>query len=49
MYMCVDTRDAAGNVVTVDLVEGGRDIEVTEENKAVFVEKMLQWKLVDQV
>lgn len=30
--------DRFGEMVTVDLMEGGRDIEVTEENKKEYVE-----------
>ena len=30
--------DRFGEMVTVDLKEGGRDIEVTEENKEEYVE-----------
>lgn len=30
--------DRFGEMVTVDLKEGGRDIEVTEENKKEYVE-----------
>ena len=49
MYMCIDMRGDAGTVTTVDLVEGGRDIPVTEANKKEFVEKMLHWHLIDRV
>ena len=49
MYMCIDMRSDAGTVTTVDLVEGGRDIPVTEANKKEFVEKMLHWHLIDRV
>jgi hypothetical protein len=49
MYMCIDMRSDAGTVTTVDLVEGGRDIPVTEANKKEFVAKMLHWHLIDRV
>ncbi|EKX49753.1 hypothetical protein GUITHDRAFT_67610, partial [Guillardia theta CCMP2712] len=49
MYMCVDTTDVDGNYITIDLVEGGRDIPVTEANKHQFVQKMINWRLVDRV
>jgi hypothetical protein len=49
IYMCIDIKDTHGNYVTIDLVQGGRDIEVTEANKATFVDKMLRWRLVDRV
>ena len=32
------TEEHFGEVVTVDLKEGGRDIEVTEDNKKDYVE-----------
>jgi len=35
--------------VTVDLIEGGSDIPVTESNKVEFVQKMINWRLVDRV
>ncbi|ANZ76228.1 BA75_02831T0 [Komagataella pastoris] len=34
-----------GEIVTVDLKEGGRDIEVTEENKMEYVELITEWKI----
>jgi len=49
MYMCVDTRDTDGNHVTIDLIEGGSEIPVTEANKIEFVHKMINWRLVDRV
>jgi len=49
MFMCVDTTDTDGNHVTIELIEGGKDIPVTEENKTDFVNKMMQWRLVDRV
>ncbi|CCD23281.1 NEDD4 family E3 ubiquitin-protein ligase NDAI_0B02460 [Naumovozyma dairenensis CBS 421] len=38
-----------GEVVTVDLKENGRNIEVTDENKKEYVELFAQWKIVDRV
>ncbi|CCF56508.1 hypothetical protein KAFR_0B02100 [Kazachstania africana CBS 2517] len=38
-----------GEVVTVDLKENGRDIEVTDENKKEYIELYTQWKIVDRV
>lgn len=35
-------------LVTVDLIEGGRDIEVTEENKRDYVQAMVEWRLWGQ-
>jgi len=49
MYMCVDTTDTDGNHVTIDLVEGGSEIPVTEANKIAFVHAMINWRLVDRV
>ena len=30
---------------TIDLIEGGRNISVTESNKKSYVEKVIKWKL----
>eukprot|EP00802_Teleaulax_amphioxeia_P006958 Tamp_06964.p1 GENE.Tamp_06964~~Tamp_06964.p1 ORF type:complete len:845 (-),score=150.88 Tamp_06964:64-2436(-) len=49
MYMCVDSTDKDGRPITIDLVQGGRDKEVTEANKTEFVDRMLHWRLVDRV
>ncbi|GJJ78452.1 E3 ubiquitin-protein ligase NEDD4 [Entomortierella parvispora] len=38
-----------GEVVTIDLKEGGRDIEVTEENKKEYVELMTEWRITRRV
>ncbi|KNE55628.1 hypothetical protein AMAG_01515 [Allomyces macrogynus ATCC 38327] len=38
-----------GEVVTIDLVPGGRDIPVTEENKREYVEKITEWRIVKRV
>ena len=41
--------DRFGEVVTVDLIPNGRDIEVNDENKKEYVEKYTQWRIVDRV
>ncbi|CAO3618633.1 unnamed protein product [Mucor hiemalis] len=41
--------DRFGEMVTVDLKEGGRDIEVTEENKAEYVEYVTEWRISKRV
>ncbi|KAG9321027.1 hypothetical protein KVV02_004988 [Mortierella alpina] len=38
-----------GEIVTIDLKEGGRDIEVTEENKKEYVELMTEWRITRRV
>ncbi|CCH62217.1 hypothetical protein TBLA_0G02790 [Henningerozyma blattae CBS 6284] len=38
-----------GEVITVDLKENGRNIEVTDENKKEYIELFTQWKIVDRV
>lgn len=38
-----------GEIVEVDLKEGGRDIEVTEENKHEYVELISEWKISRRV
>ncbi|ODQ82829.1 hypothetical protein BABINDRAFT_159328 [Babjeviella inositovora NRRL Y-12698] len=38
-----------GEVLTVDLKAGGRDIEVTEENKREYVELITEWKISRRV
>lgn len=37
--------DKFGEIVEVDLKPGGREIEVTEENKAEYVELISEWKI----
>ncbi|RKP39957.1 putative E3 ubiquitin-protein ligase [Dimargaris cristalligena] len=37
--------DRFGEVVTIDLKPGGRDIEVTEDNKKEYVELVTDWKI----
>jgi E3 ubiquitin-protein ligase NEDD4 len=41
--------DRFGELVTVDLKEGGRDIEVTEENKAEYVDLVTEWRISKRV
>ncbi|KFH62337.1 E3 ubiquitin-protein ligase NEDD4 [Podila verticillata NRRL 6337] len=38
-----------GEVVTIDLKEGGSDIIVTEENKKEYVELMTEWRITRRV
>lgn len=38
-----------GEIVEVDLKEGGRDIEVTEENKHEYVELITEWRISKRV
>lgn len=38
-----------GEIVTVDLIENGRNIEVTEENKREYVEKITEWRISERV
>ncbi|CAO3565045.1 unnamed protein product [Mortierella alpina] len=38
-----------GEIVTIDLKENGRDIEVTEENKKEYVELMTEWRITRRV
>ncbi|KAI9493846.1 hypothetical protein BDB00DRAFT_882925 [Zychaea mexicana] len=41
--------DQFGDVVTVDLKPGGRDIEVTEENKREYVNLVTEWRISKRV
>ncbi|KAL7317774.1 hypothetical protein PS15m_004083 [Mucor circinelloides] len=41
--------DRFGEMVTVDLKEGGRDIEVTEENKKEYVDLVTEWRISKRV
>lgn len=41
--------DKFGQVVEVDLKPGGRDIEVTEENKHEYVELICEWKIYRRI
>ncbi|CAK9113506.1 E3 ubiquitin-protein ligase ptr1 (HECT-type E3 ubiquitin transferase ptr1) (Poly(A)+ RNA transport protein 1) [Durusdinium trenchii] len=38
---------ASQEKVIIDLVSGGRNIEVSNENKAEYVDKMIQWRAVE--
>ncbi|KNE58375.1 hypothetical protein, variant [Allomyces macrogynus ATCC 38327] len=38
-----------GEVVTINLVPGGRDIAVTEKNKKEYVDKITEWHIVKSV
>ncbi|KAF8924818.1 NEDD4 E3 ubiquitin-protein ligase [Haplosporangium gracile] len=38
-----------GEIVTIDLKEGGQDIAVTEENKKEYVELMTEWRITRRV
>ncbi|KAK4510312.1 uncharacterized protein ATC70_004742 [Mucor velutinosus] len=41
--------DRFGEMVTVDLKNGGRDIEVTEENKKEYVDLVTEWRISKRV
>ncbi|VDM45036.1 unnamed protein product [Toxocara canis] len=41
-------EDVLGRLHTVDLVPGGRTIQVTNENKIAYVHKMAQYRVFDQ-
>lgn len=41
--------DQFGQIVEVDLKPGGRDIEVTEENKHEYVELICEWKIYRRI
>jgi E3 ubiquitin-protein ligase HUWE1 len=43
------SRDVFGEEKTVDLVPNGRDIEVTEENKHEYVQRVVEYKLIGSV
>ncbi|KAG0308263.1 E3 ubiquitin-protein ligase pub1, partial [Dissophora globulifera] len=38
-----------GEIVTIDLKEGGRDMEVTEDNKKEYVDLMTEWRITRRV
>jgi E3 ubiquitin-protein ligase NEDD4 len=42
-------NDVFGQKVTVDLKPGGRDIQVTEENKAEYVQLLSEWRIFRRV
>lgn len=41
--------DVAGTTQTIDLVPGGAEIPVTEDNRRTFVDKYVEWVLVKSV
>ncbi|KAG1448908.1 hypothetical protein G6F56_008811 [Rhizopus delemar] len=41
--------DRFGEMVTVDLIEGGRDIDVTEDNKKEYVDLVTEWRISKRV
>lgn len=43
------SRDVFGEEKTVDLIPNGRDIEVTEENKHEYVQRVVEYKLIGSV
>lgn len=38
-----------GQTVTEDLLKDGKDIPVTEENKAMYIDKVVQWRFIKRV
>ncbi|MCO5552380.1 hypothetical protein L7F22_005891 [Adiantum nelumboides] len=42
-------EDKFGEMITVDLKPGGSEIEVTDENKAEYIELMTEWRIVRRV
>ena len=42
-------EESFGEIVEVDLKPGGRDIEVTEENKHEYVELITEWRISKRV
>ena len=38
-----------GQTVTEDLLKDGKDIPVTEENKAMYIDKVVQWRFIRRV
>lgn len=48
LTFCVDD-EKFGERTTIDLIPGGRDIPVTNENKAQYVELVTEWKIVKRV
>ncbi|WFC96390.1 HECT-type E3 ubiquitin transferase [Malassezia brasiliensis] len=41
--------DKFGEMITVELKPGGEHIEVTDENKREYVERMVEWRIVKRV
>ncbi|WFD21238.1 HECT-type E3 ubiquitin transferase [Malassezia caprae] len=42
-------EDKFGEMVTIELTPGGENIEVTDENKRDYVERMVEWRIVKRV
>lgn len=42
-------EDKFGEMITVELKPGGEHIEVTDENKREYVERMIEWRIVRRV
>lgn len=42
-------EDKFGEMITVELKPGGEHIEVTDENKREYVERMIEWRIVKRV
>jgi len=42
-------EDKFGEMVTIELTPGGENIEVTDENKREYVERMVEWRIVKRV
>ncbi|GLE06335.1 hypothetical protein PINS_up015582 [Pythium insidiosum] len=42
-------QDADGNAVVIDLIPGGRDVLVTDDNKAAYVDRRLRYLFVERV
>jgi len=42
-------EDKFGEMVTIELTPGGENIEVTDENKREYVERMVEWRIVKRI
>ena len=42
-------EDKFGEMITVELKPGGEHVEVTDENKREYVERMIEWRIVKRV
>ncbi|WFD28892.1 HECT-type E3 ubiquitin transferase [Malassezia nana] len=42
-------EDKFGEMVTIELTPGGEHIEVTDENKREYVERMVEWRIVKRI
>ncbi|KAI9188211.1 hypothetical protein H9P43_002602 [Blastocladiella emersonii ATCC 22665] len=48
--LTMSTEDSRfGEVVTIDLIPGGSEIPVTEENKKEYVDKITEWRITKRV